>query len=264
MTKARDIMSGGTECVGENETLVDAARKMRDLDIGSLPICGEDNRLKGMLTDRDIVVKCIADGGDPSSSSLSRRRSRQARSPKPAHPSDDLIRLGELAGGDIQARRQCVPQAGPRHHIQFREDPVQMARHCARANEEPGGDVLVRQARGSQGCHLTLLGSEFASERLGRPVAGVPPQPRGAELMAHPAGPRVSAECLEQVPGASQMPPGFHIREMPPQPLPEEVLHPRLLERQSVDSVDRERIREPLLGLFARRGEGRGGSDQEP
>jgi predicted transcriptional regulator len=67
MTKARDIMSGGTECVGENETLVDAARKMRDLDIGSLPICGEDNRLKGMLTDRDIVVKCIADGGDPSS-----------------------------------------------------------------------------------------------------------------------------------------------------------------------------------------------------
>jgi CBS domain-containing protein len=67
MTKARDIMSGGTECVGENETLVDAARKMRDLDIGSLPICGEDNRLKGMLTDRDIVVKCIADGGDPNS-----------------------------------------------------------------------------------------------------------------------------------------------------------------------------------------------------
>jgi CBS domain-containing protein len=66
MTTARDIMTGGTECVGENETLVDAARKMRDLDIGSLPICGKDDRLKGMLTDRDIVVKCIADGGDPS------------------------------------------------------------------------------------------------------------------------------------------------------------------------------------------------------
>jgi CBS domain-containing protein len=59
-------MTGGTECVGENETLLDAARKMRDLDIGSLPICGEDNRLKGMLTDRDIVVKSIANGDDPS------------------------------------------------------------------------------------------------------------------------------------------------------------------------------------------------------
>ena len=66
MTTAREIMSPGAECIGENETLVEAARKLRDLDIGSMPICGEDDRLKGMLTDRDIVVKCIADGGDPS------------------------------------------------------------------------------------------------------------------------------------------------------------------------------------------------------
>ena len=67
MTSARDIMTGGVECIGENETLADAARKMRDLDVGSLPICGEDNRLKGMLTDRDIVVRCLAEGGDPAS-----------------------------------------------------------------------------------------------------------------------------------------------------------------------------------------------------
>jgi CBS domain-containing protein len=66
MTTARDVMVEGVECVKENETLVVAARKMRDLDVGALPICGEDERLKGMLTDRDIVVKCIADGGDPS------------------------------------------------------------------------------------------------------------------------------------------------------------------------------------------------------
>jgi CBS domain-containing protein len=65
MATARDIMTGGVECVGENETLVEAARKMRDLDVGALPICGEDNRLKGMVTDRDIVVECVAAGGDP-------------------------------------------------------------------------------------------------------------------------------------------------------------------------------------------------------
>jgi CBS domain-containing protein len=65
MTSARDIMTPDVECVGENETLVDAARKMRDLNVGALPICGEDNRLKGMLTDRDIVVHCLAEGGDP-------------------------------------------------------------------------------------------------------------------------------------------------------------------------------------------------------
>lgn len=67
MTSARDIMTAGVECVQEGESLVDAARKMRDLDVGALPICGADNRLKGMLTDRDIVVKCLADGRDPAS-----------------------------------------------------------------------------------------------------------------------------------------------------------------------------------------------------
>ena len=66
MAVARDVMSQGAECIGENETLQDAARKMSQLDVGALPICGEDNRLKGMLTDRDIVVKVLAQGGDPS------------------------------------------------------------------------------------------------------------------------------------------------------------------------------------------------------
>lgn len=65
MTVARDLMTPDPTCVKEDETLVDAARKMRDLDVGALPICGNDDRLKGMLTDRDIVVKCIAEGGDP-------------------------------------------------------------------------------------------------------------------------------------------------------------------------------------------------------
>src|SRR4051794_18107449 len=67
MATARDIMTGGAECVGENETVIEAAQKMRDLDVGALPICGEDNRLKGMITDRDIVVHVLAEGKDPNS-----------------------------------------------------------------------------------------------------------------------------------------------------------------------------------------------------
>lgn len=66
MTVARDIMTPNPQCVGENETLLDAAKLMASLDVGALPICGEDKRLKGMVTDRDIVVKCLAQGGDPS------------------------------------------------------------------------------------------------------------------------------------------------------------------------------------------------------
>jgi CBS-domain-containing membrane protein len=63
-------MTGDAECVSVDETLADAARKLRDLDVGALPICGEDNRLKGMLTDRDIVVKCLAEGKDPFSTKV--------------------------------------------------------------------------------------------------------------------------------------------------------------------------------------------------
>jgi CBS domain-containing protein len=71
MTTAREIMTGNAECASVNDSLIDAARKLRDLDVGALPICGEDDRLAGMITDRDIVVKCIADGGDPSSVKVS-------------------------------------------------------------------------------------------------------------------------------------------------------------------------------------------------
>lgn len=60
----RDAMHQGCECIGERDSLLDAATRMEQLDVGVLPICGDDGRLKGMLTDRDIVVKGIAKGCD--------------------------------------------------------------------------------------------------------------------------------------------------------------------------------------------------------
>ena len=62
---ARDVMTEGAECVSENDTVTTAAQRMASLDVGALPICGEDDRLKGMLTDRDIVIKVVATGQDP-------------------------------------------------------------------------------------------------------------------------------------------------------------------------------------------------------
>jgi CBS domain-containing protein len=58
-------MHAGAECIGGHETLAQAARRMRDLDIGALPVCGDDDRLHGIITDRDIVIRCVAAGGDP-------------------------------------------------------------------------------------------------------------------------------------------------------------------------------------------------------
>ena len=67
MTVARDIMTPDAQCVGENESISEAASKLASLNVGAMPICGEDNRLKGMLTDRDIVTAVIAKGKDPES-----------------------------------------------------------------------------------------------------------------------------------------------------------------------------------------------------
>lgn len=75
-TAARDIMTPDPVCVSETDTLEDAARVMVNENIGAVPVCGADQQLKGMLTDRDIVTRVAANGGDLSS-----------------------IRAGELAAG---------------------------------------------------------------------------------------------------------------------------------------------------------------------
>lgn len=61
----REVMTPAPTCIGENETIAVAAQRLAELDVGSMPICGEDQRLKGMLTDRDIVIKVVARGQDP-------------------------------------------------------------------------------------------------------------------------------------------------------------------------------------------------------
>jgi len=64
-------MTSGATCIEEDATLVQAAKRLANEDNGSLAICGRDNRLKGMLTDRDIVVKAIAKGKDVASTLVS-------------------------------------------------------------------------------------------------------------------------------------------------------------------------------------------------
>ena len=68
--KARDVMTPDAKCAGENDTVADAAKRLKELDVGSMPICGEDDRLKGMITDRDIVVRVIAEGKDPAATKV--------------------------------------------------------------------------------------------------------------------------------------------------------------------------------------------------
>ncbi|MEO3973104.1 CBS domain-containing protein [Streptomyces sp. CAU 1734] len=65
MTTAKDIMHAGAQWIPMHETLDRAAQLMRELNVGALPIADADERLCGILTDRDIVVGCVAMGHDP-------------------------------------------------------------------------------------------------------------------------------------------------------------------------------------------------------
>ena len=65
MTTAGDIMHRGAQWIPVHETLDRAAQLMRELGVGALPISDQNERLCGILTDRDIVIGCVAMGHDP-------------------------------------------------------------------------------------------------------------------------------------------------------------------------------------------------------
>lgn len=58
-----EIMTSHVECISPDESLRSAAEMMRRLDVGALPVCHED-RIEGILTDRDIVIRAVAQGRD--------------------------------------------------------------------------------------------------------------------------------------------------------------------------------------------------------
>jgi CBS domain-containing protein len=62
--KISEVMTPHAKCIGPESTLVDAARQMRELDVGSLPIC-ENDRLAGIVTDRDLALRGIGEALDP-------------------------------------------------------------------------------------------------------------------------------------------------------------------------------------------------------
>lgn len=93
MTSARDIMHAGAECIGDGQTLQHAARQMRDLNVGALPICGDDDRLLGIITDRDIVIKCVANGVDPATVTAGQMAQGKPVTVNPAADVNDVLHM---------------------------------------------------------------------------------------------------------------------------------------------------------------------------
>jgi CBS domain-containing protein len=104
VTQVRDIMTTTVVCVSASEPVLTAARRMRDLDVGSLPVRGADDVLSGLVTDRDLVIRVLAEGRDPTRTTVGELvRCR----PVTVEPVDD-IELAAHVMADRQIRRLLV------------------------------------------------------------------------------------------------------------------------------------------------------------
>lgn len=86
MTIVRDVMTVHPRSVRDNQTLTEAAQMMRDLDVDALPVCGQDGRLRGMLSDRDII-SCVAERHNPG---IARAGESCNAEPVTISPDDDI------------------------------------------------------------------------------------------------------------------------------------------------------------------------------
>ena len=68
--KLRDIMTNPVIRIHPEETVAVASRTLARYNIGSLPVCGSDGRMCGVITDRDIVTRCLAAGRSPTSTAV--------------------------------------------------------------------------------------------------------------------------------------------------------------------------------------------------
>ena len=64
------IMTEYVEVIAPERSIQEAAEQMRSLDVGVLPVCNGDDRLVGIVTDRDLAVRALADGRDPKSTTV--------------------------------------------------------------------------------------------------------------------------------------------------------------------------------------------------
>ncbi len=106
--KVADIMNDSVVSISEDETVALASRLLSRHNVGSLPVVDGGGALRGMVTDRDIVLRCVATGRSPRETSVGEIMSRSLVT---VNPGDEAARAGELMG-TAQVRRLPVTQEG--------------------------------------------------------------------------------------------------------------------------------------------------------
>ena len=92
--KIREVMTRGVESISEAGTIAEAARKMKELNVGVLPVF-DNNRLVGMLTDRDIAIRAVAEGHDPKETKVNQIMTKDVISCTEAEDVSEAIKLME-------------------------------------------------------------------------------------------------------------------------------------------------------------------------
>ena len=106
--QVRDLMNPGVVSITPGESAALAARLLARHNVGSLPVCGEDGRLRGIVTDRDIVTRCIAAEDDPAQTPV---RDIMTRNCVSVSPDDDPREATRLMAAR-QVRRLPVTESG--------------------------------------------------------------------------------------------------------------------------------------------------------
>lgn len=179
--KVRDIMtSEGLATATLDTTLAEIAQRMRDENVGAIPVVDEEDKLAGIITDRDIVIRAIAEGADPEECTAEEILTEELHT---IHPEADLE-----DAADLMASRQI-------RRLPVVEDEVivgmiSLGDLAVKSEEEEAGEVLEDVSEGVR---------ETGSRAAGRVRPGGPERPReSAGFRAGPsAGEHVAAEETE-------------------------------------------------------------------
>ena len=104
----QDLMNPNVITVEPGASATLAARLLSRYNVGALPVCGADKKLRGIVTDRDIVLRCVAPEEDPAQTPV---RDIMSRAPATLSPTQDILSAAQLMA-QHQVRRLPVVKAG--------------------------------------------------------------------------------------------------------------------------------------------------------
>jgi CBS domain-containing protein len=136
--RCKDIMNPDVECVSAGSTVREAARKMRDRNVGFLPVCDDEMRPVGAVTDRDIAVRGVAEDYKPTTS-VDTIMSLEVIA---CRTDDDLRLARELMARHQKSRIMCINADGRLEGVISLSDIVQF--------DDSTGAAILRQVSGRE------------------------------------------------------------------------------------------------------------------